>query len=56
MECGIFALLGVIVGMMAKSDKKLSLNLKKKKAVDISEEQGVMQQWENLLSYDGKIK
>ena len=61
MECGIFALLGVVVGVIAARGASLKLNVKKKKSGgdekdEKKEEKSVMQQWENLLSYDGKGK
>ena len=58
MECGIFALLGVIVGVIAAKGEPLRINIKKKKSggEEKNEEKSVMQQWENLLSYDGKGK
>lgn len=56
MECGIFALIGVILGALLKSGKSISFSLKKKKPVGEKEENEVMKQWENLLSYDGKTK
>lgn len=55
MECGIFAIIGVIVGaVLSKKDIKLNFTKKRKKReVNEADELTVAKQWENLLNYDG---
>ena len=58
MECGIFALLGVALGVAAVRYEEFKGFLKKlgKSAVSNEKEEAlsITKQWENLLNYDGK--
>lgn len=58
MESGIFALIGVIVGVVISSPEKIKLNFAKKKRAENNEEETdkltITKQWENLLNYDGR--
>ena len=59
MECGIFAVIGVLVGaLITKKDLKIGFKPKKRggKTSESEESLTVAEQWENLLRYDGKIK
>ena len=59
MECGIFAIIGVITGVIIeKGELKLNFPKRKKQTLKNNETEKltVNKQWENLLNYDGKGK
>ena len=59
MECGIFAIIGVITGVIIeKGELKLNFPKRKKQTLKNNETEKltVSEQWENLLNYDGKGK
>ena len=59
MECGIFAIIGVIVGVIIeKGGLRLNIPKRKKQLTKENEPERltVSKQWENLLNYNGKGK
>lgn len=64
MVCGIFTLLGVILGVVLTLFSKGEIRVAKKQAAMVTEdgqdsgdaksEQQLMKQWQNLLSYGGE--